>query len=117
MPVWACESPDVLPKCCLPMRRKPPTNEPWIIHSINIHGTFFEAWCRDVATRASEWVLAYYNYPVDWAAHESPLDLIPHNPLRNLGTLRGILGFKDAKGAKNPWRLGECLRASLEGSC
>jgi hypothetical protein len=63
-------------------RRAPETQEEWMIHSINIHGSFFEAWCRDIVSRVSGWSLAYYHYPVEWPefngfvrGHESSLDL------------------------------------------
>jgi len=55
----------------------------WIVHSINIHGAFFEAWCRDVVSRAPGWSVTHYNYPVEWPrfkdgqrGQESSADLI-----------------------------------------
>jgi hypothetical protein len=48
-----------------------------MVHSINIHGAFFESWCRQ-AVKRSGLTLTYYNYPVTWPptnGQESSLDV------------------------------------------
>lgn len=48
------------------MTTEPQSQDDWTIQSINIHGAFFEAWCRDVVSRVPGWALTYYKYPVEW---------------------------------------------------
>ena len=43
---------------------KPETEREWTIHSINIHGVFFERWCQQVIRDADGWWLEDSNYPV-----------------------------------------------------
>ncbi len=53
----------------------PASDHDWTIRALNIHGAFFEAWCRDLVDRVPGWSLRYYNYPVDWLGDESALDV------------------------------------------
>jgi hypothetical protein len=62
----------------LPVR----TNEEWTVHSMNIHGTFFERACRRVVTNTQGWQVISTNYPVEfpppngpWRGTESKLDI------------------------------------------
>jgi hypothetical protein len=58
------------------------SNHDWTIHSLNIHGIFFERWCRKTIRESRNWALVSTNYPVaykpddsHWAWRESELDL------------------------------------------
>ena len=60
----------------------PQTQHDWTVHSINIHGIFFERWCQHVVTEADGWNLDAVNYPVEfpppngpWRGKESTLDI------------------------------------------
>ncbi len=53
----------------------PESEKDWTVHAINIHGAFFEAWCRDLVDRIPGWSLAYYKYPVKWGSEASELDV------------------------------------------
>jgi hypothetical protein len=60
----------------------PQTDDDWIIHSINIHGIFFERWCEDVICSTPGLKVVSTNYPVEfpppnglWRGKESALDL------------------------------------------
>jgi hypothetical protein len=48
------------------MAREPKTQEDWMLHAINIHGAFFEAWCRHIVESTVGCTLSYHNYPVEW---------------------------------------------------
>jgi hypothetical protein len=58
------------------------TQHDWTIHSINIHGLFFERWCQQAVAEAEGWTLDAVNYPVEfpppngpWRGKESALDI------------------------------------------
>lgn len=60
----------------------PVTEHDWTIHSINIHGLFFERWCENVVANAPGWKVKSTNYPVEypppngpWRGKESALDI------------------------------------------
>jgi hypothetical protein len=54
----------------------PITDPDWTIHALNIHGTFFERWCREIIRRSATWQVRYSNYPVGWErSHEGALDI------------------------------------------
>jgi hypothetical protein len=60
----------------------PQTDQDWTIHSLNIHGTFFERWCQKIIQNDSSWGLVSKNYPVaykpldsHWSWRESELDI------------------------------------------
>ena len=46
------------------MSNKPTTQHEWTIHSINIHGVFFERWCQQVIEDKRGWELYRTNFPV-----------------------------------------------------
>src|SRR6266571_2337365 len=55
---------------------EPKTNDEWTIHALNVHGAFFERWCRQLVTKTPRWVVRYANKPVGWEyQHESSLDV------------------------------------------
>ena len=54
---------------------KPQTDSEWTIHALNIHGAFFERWCREVVDSRAPWHVKYSNYPVEFGGMESNLDL------------------------------------------
>lgn len=61
---------------------RPQTEDEWKIHSINIHGLFFERWCQSVVVASDIWRLEAANYPVafplrnvHFPTRESNLDL------------------------------------------
>jgi hypothetical protein len=54
----------------------PTTDHDWTIRALNIHGTFFERWCREIIQRSAAWRVRYSNYPVGWMrSHEGALDI------------------------------------------
>jgi hypothetical protein len=60
----------------------PQTQHDWTVHSINIHGIFFERWCQHIVAEADGWNLDAVNYPVEfpppngpWRGKESTLDI------------------------------------------
>jgi hypothetical protein len=64
------------------MTGRPQTDHEWTIHSLNIHGIFFERWCRKIIRDSGNWGLVSRNYPVaykpldsQWPWKESELDL------------------------------------------
>lgn len=65
------------------MLTKPTTEDEWTIHSINIHGFFFERWCQKIVKQSGDWMLISNNYPVEAPAGgirtktiESNLDIL-----------------------------------------
>jgi len=70
----------------------PQTQHDWTVHSINIHGIFFERWCQHIVAEADGWNLDAVNYPVEfpppngpWRGKESTLDI---RASRNVGDHR-----------------------------
>jgi hypothetical protein len=57
----------------VPARPDPKTDHQWTVHSINIHGVFFERWSAEVVRRSSPWVLRSENYPVEWPPPNGPI--------------------------------------------
>lgn len=64
------------------MSDKPQSDHDWTIHSLNIHGIFFERWCRKIIRDSGNWQLVSTNYPVaykpadsHWPWKESELDV------------------------------------------
>jgi hypothetical protein len=64
------------------MPNTPQTQHDWTVHSINIHGIFFERWCQQMVAEAEGWTLDAVNYPVEfpppngpWRGKESTLDI------------------------------------------
>jgi hypothetical protein len=64
------------------MADTPTSDHDWTIHSLNIHGIFFERWCQETIGRMSPWELKSINYPVEFPppsgftrGKESALDL------------------------------------------
>jgi len=55
--------------------RKPHSDHDWAIHAINIHGIFFERWCRGIVDASDKWRLQETNYPVAVRGKESALDI------------------------------------------
>lgn len=54
----------------------PSTDDDWTIHALNIHGAFFERWCRHVIAKTPRWRVKHTNKPVGWEhRHESSLDV------------------------------------------
>ncbi len=71
---------------------KPPeTENDWAIQAINIHGGFFERWCRRQIYKASPWKVRSVNYPVEFPPQSgtmSALDIRAELPVgRHLLTL------------------------------
>jgi len=54
------------------MTRTPNTEQEWTIHSINIHGIFFERWCQKVIEQTKIWTLDSVNYPVEFPPSNGP---------------------------------------------
>jgi hypothetical protein len=64
------------------MTNFPSTDSEWTIHSINIHGVFFERWCQQAIESVNGWKVEATQYPVDFISqngrvrgNESALDI------------------------------------------
>ena len=55
------------------MPNTPETDHEWAIHSINIHGIFFERWCQSVVSESPGWTLNSANYPVEFPPANGPI--------------------------------------------
>jgi hypothetical protein len=44
----------------------PATEDEWIIHSVNIHGVFFERACRKIIDESKSWWVSSHNVPVEF---------------------------------------------------
>jgi hypothetical protein len=53
----------------------PQSEDDWTIHSLNIHGLFFERWCQHIVGTTPPWELTTTNYPVEVTGHQSSLDI------------------------------------------
>jgi hypothetical protein len=51
----------------------PSSNQEWTIHSINIHGLFFERWCEHVASTSGAWCTKSVRLPVEFPPSNGPL--------------------------------------------
>jgi hypothetical protein len=50
----------------------PQTDHEWTIHSVNIHGVFFEHWCEDLFRSVPELKVVSTNYPVEFPPPNGP---------------------------------------------
>ncbi len=55
------------------MGNKPATDHDWTIHSINIHGIFFERWCQKTIEDTHIWKIKSTNYPVEYPPPNGPI--------------------------------------------
>jgi len=55
------------------MATTPVSDHDWTVHSINIHGVFFERWCQKVVSETQGWSLDSTNYPVEFPSPNGPL--------------------------------------------
>lgn len=46
---------------------RPITDHDWTVHSLNIHGTFFERWCEHAISGVNNWKVRATQYPVSFA--------------------------------------------------
>ncbi len=60
----------------------PATDHDWTIHSMNIHGAFFERWCQHIMGQSKVWHVQHINFPVmfppiksPYPSHQSALDI------------------------------------------
>ena len=45
---------------------EPQSENEWMIHALNIHGTFFEDWCEYILSQSNHWELVDTKYPVEF---------------------------------------------------
>ena len=50
----------------------PQSQHDWTVHSINVHGIFFERWCQRIVSEAEGWSLDTTNYPVEFPPPNGP---------------------------------------------
>lgn len=68
----------------------PSSENDWIVHSINIHGLFFEKGCQKIVSDNPAWVVKASQYPVEfpppngpWRGRESVLDILAESKMSN----------------------------------
>ena len=107
----------------------PSTEQEWIIHSINIHGVFFERSCQEIIAKNGLWKVKAVNFPVEYPppsgplrGKESALDICQGPPnVIALGPGKGIAGFGAAAvgwvggSAQRPWDRAMRSRGALRG--
>ena len=73
-------------------KSRPVSDHDWTIHSINIHGVFFERWCQSILEARKRWNRILSNYPVAYTSKhlvkESALDIRGHT---QVGAIRTTL--------------------------
>lgn len=52
---------------------KPESEHDWTVHSINIHGIFFERFCQRIIDKSNLWKLKAVNYPVEFPPLRGPI--------------------------------------------
>ena len=55
------------------MSQDPSTDFEWTIHSLNIHGLFFQEWCASVVQHSNNWDLMTTEYPVEYPPPNGPI--------------------------------------------
>lgn len=55
------------------MTNLPSSDHDWTIHSINIHGIFFERWCQDTLEKLAPWKVKSTNFPVEFPPPNGPI--------------------------------------------
>jgi hypothetical protein len=81
------------------MDNKPQTEQEWTIHSLNIHGTIFERWCKAAIDDTVGWRTVSTNYPVEFPTAESgrtqttssALDILARNTQSRLAPIVTLL--------------------------
>jgi hypothetical protein len=54
-------------------QNKPVSDHEWTVHSLNIHGIFFERWCKHVIENSPQWYVRATQYPVAFSPQAGPL--------------------------------------------
>jgi hypothetical protein len=71
-------------------KNRPVTDHDWTIHSINIHGVFFERWCQSILEARKRWNRILSNYPVAYTSKhlvkESALDIRAYTQVNAIRT-------------------------------
>jgi hypothetical protein len=73
----------------------PLSDHDWTVHSLNIHGTFFERWCEHIVGLQPYWFVKAKQYPVAFSPTAGPLH-------RNSGhestlDLRAVMSYADSR--------------------
>src|SRR2546425_12038665 len=87
------------------MATTPVSDHDWTVHSINIHGVFFERWCQKVVSETQGWSLDSTNYPVEFPS--------PNGPLRGKESTLDIRASR-VSGDHKLWLLIECKKNNPE---
>jgi hypothetical protein len=74
-----------------PQRPSPSTEDERIIHSLNIHGVFFERWCQHVIGTVPGCTIRSVNAPVEYP----PRNGLMRGEERNLDIRAGFLALID----------------------
>lgn len=53
--------------------KTPRTQDEWTLHSINIHGIFFERLCQSIVEKSQHWQLISTNHPVEFPPPNGPI--------------------------------------------
>jgi hypothetical protein len=82
------------------------SDEDFIVHALNIHGTFFERWCQKTVDGNGNWLLKAINYPVEFprgSGHESALDLWAERPIQDYRKVSLIVECKKNNPEYTSW--------------
>ena len=84
----------------------------WTVHSINIHGFFFERWCQQAVSEAEGWTLNAVNYPVEFPPPSAILvddigiSVADNGPGIDAETVKAILEFNTLTSSRGTANLG-----------
>lgn len=76
-------------------KSSPVSDHDWTVHSLNIHGTFFERWCQHLINQNPRWYVRDTQYPVAFSPTSGPL----HKASGHESTLdiRAELSYRDGR--------------------
>lgn len=76
-------------------KSSPVSDHDWTVHSLNIHGTFFERWCQHLINQNPRWYVRHTQYPVAFSPTSGPL----HKASSHESTLdiRAELSYRDGR--------------------
>lgn len=73
----------------------PISDHDWTVHSLNIHGTFFERWCEHIIDRQQYWFVKDKQYPVAFSRTAGPLQRATGH--ESTLDLRAVMSYQDSR--------------------
>lgn len=76
-------------------QNKPVSDHDWTVHSLNIHGIFFERWCKHIVDNSPQWHVKATQYPVAFSPLAGPLHKVGGH--ESALDIHAVLSYRDGR--------------------